>query len=243
MTSTETRPKKVYWDPAIVLELENPDRNCLTCVGYAPTAGRRCQNPINRNNQALANELIKTISQTNISEAYPTDMLHQLARLCLCLRWHQCQIGRVVEDWCEKIDQHLASGSKVEPSPSESIQNDDRKSSSKEDDNQSSGEEDDSEPSSEDDNGEYDTETENSECNTEDDDGGDVDEQEEEKQVVKDEVVGDDDGENKQEKVLAERMRKGWDELWQVHIGQCKGVMPSKFSIPLKSRLCREHDY
>ncbi|OCK98242.1 uncharacterized protein K441DRAFT_464242, partial [Cenococcum geophilum 1.58] len=87
------------WDPIETLEIINPDRNCLTCVGYAPSCGRRCRNPINQANRASAFQLLKDLENIDPSMTNIQPQLCRLAGLTLCLRYHQNQVGAVVDEW------------------------------------------------------------------------------------------------------------------------------------------------
>ena len=90
---------KKRWDPIETLEIINPDRNCLTCVGYAPSCGRRCRNPINQANRASAFQLLKDLENIDPSTTNIQPQLRRLAGLTLCLRYHQNQVGAVVDEW------------------------------------------------------------------------------------------------------------------------------------------------
>ncbi|KAF2107032.1 hypothetical protein BDV96DRAFT_606842 [Lophiotrema nucula] len=101
---TEQRKKK-FWDPTTVLDIINPSRGCLTCVGYAPTCGRRCRNPINQSNRTSAFQLLDDLSYIDVSTEDIKPKLNKLAQLTLCLRYHQNQRSDMVEQWSRKIHQ------------------------------------------------------------------------------------------------------------------------------------------
>lgn len=98
-TYSHSGKTKKRWDPIETLEIINPDRNCLTCVGYAPSCGRRCRNPINQANRASAFQLLKDLENIDPSTTNIQPQLRRLAGLTLCLRYHQNQVGAVVDDW------------------------------------------------------------------------------------------------------------------------------------------------
>jgi hypothetical protein len=97
--------KRKYWDPIATLDIINPNRGCLTCVGYAPSRGRRCYNPINYGNRESAFLLLEALSEIDISKTDVTEKLHQLASLTLCIRYHQGQDYNVVQKWTRQIGQ------------------------------------------------------------------------------------------------------------------------------------------
>ncbi|KAF2676218.1 hypothetical protein K458DRAFT_437492 [Lentithecium fluviatile CBS 122367] len=112
--------KKKFWDPVTILDIINPSRGCLTCVGYAPSCGRRCRNPINSDNRASAFRLLEDLSYIDTSTTDINAKLHQLARLTLCLRFHQSQKNDMVEKWCRKTDQQQtatrnSTNTKIDP--------------------------------------------------------------------------------------------------------------------------------
>ncbi|KAF2476807.1 uncharacterized protein BDR25DRAFT_41267 [Lindgomyces ingoldianus] len=112
--------KKKLWDPSTTLDIINPSKGCLTCVGYAPSCGRRCRNPINQANRASAYRLLEDLSYIDASTTDINAKLHQLAGLTLCLRFHQGQKNDIVKKWCRKIDQQqtasrISIDAKVDP--------------------------------------------------------------------------------------------------------------------------------
>lgn len=98
------QPRKEFWDPVATLDIINPDRGCLTCVGYAPSRGRRCRNPINMGNRSSAFHLLGELSYIDVSTTNIDAKLRQLARLTLCLRYHQDQEHEMVRQWNRKIE-------------------------------------------------------------------------------------------------------------------------------------------
>ena len=98
-TFSHSGKTKKRWDPIETLGIINPDRDCLTCVGYAPSCGRRCRNPINQANRASAFQLLKDLENIDPSTTNIKPQLRRLAGLTLCLRYHQNQVSPVVDEW------------------------------------------------------------------------------------------------------------------------------------------------
>lgn len=82
----------------------NPDSRCFTCVGYAPSKGRRCHNPININNRSFARSLLSKGTMMLHSGEDLQDLLHTLASRVLCKRYHQNQAQNMVEQWNRDVD-------------------------------------------------------------------------------------------------------------------------------------------
>jgi hypothetical protein len=100
---SEPQQSDAIWDAKSVLSIVNPDRGTITCVGYAPSKGRRCQNPISQANRTAITAIL-----TNLSSQYPsvrgmrTD-LEEVAEMGLCRRYHQYQADDMVERWSGSI--------------------------------------------------------------------------------------------------------------------------------------------
>jgi chromosome segregation ATPase len=92
-----------FWDPVDVLQMINPDRNGLTCVGYAPSCRRRCRNPINANNRNTAFGILDELSYINPEVTNIRSKLSTLAKTTLCLAYHQNQVDRMVKSWMNTI--------------------------------------------------------------------------------------------------------------------------------------------
>ncbi|CAI6303486.1 unnamed protein product [Periconia digitata] len=107
---------KKHWDPTADLEIINPARGHMTCVGYAPSCRRRCQNPINQANRASAHRLLESLSYIDVSTTDISAQLRQLAGLTLCVRYHQGQNENMVRTWTKQIR------AQKEPDMQESIQ-------------------------------------------------------------------------------------------------------------------------
>jgi hypothetical protein len=100
-----TQRKCKFWDATATLEIINPTKGCVTCVGFAPSRGRRCWNPINQGNRHSAFQLLEKLSYIDPSTTDINEMLDQLARLTLCLRYHQDQNRNIVQTWSKRISQ------------------------------------------------------------------------------------------------------------------------------------------
>ena len=95
--------KKPLWDPFATLEIINPARGSFTCVGHAPSKRRRCQNPIARHNRDAASNILDSIAQASANSKALESKLRELARVSLCLAYHQNQVDTVVAQWQWKI--------------------------------------------------------------------------------------------------------------------------------------------
>ena len=102
------------WDPVTALDIINPSRGALTCVGYAPSQGRRCRNPINQANRASAFRLLESLSCIDSSTVEIIEKLRELARLTLCLWYHQNQNHNIVQTWSRQMDEQQESKVKNE---------------------------------------------------------------------------------------------------------------------------------
>ena len=92
------------WDPEGSLGIGQVFSG-ITCVGYAHSKNRRCQNPISAANRETATERLDQMSKMDISSPQISDHLKPLGRLLLCkLSQHQDQILNVVENWCKQIE-------------------------------------------------------------------------------------------------------------------------------------------
>src|SRR5271169_2993440 len=79
------------WDPMAILEIINPDTRGFTCVGYAPSQGRRCRNPIAQCNKERVFAMLDTLELSSSSSRKVASMLPKIAALSLCRRYHQNQ--------------------------------------------------------------------------------------------------------------------------------------------------------
>lgn len=91
------------WDPAAILGIINRDTRGFTCVGYAPSKGRRCQNPIAKCNRDRVFDMLDTLALSPSSSRKVASMLPKIAALSLCRRFHQDQADKVAEEWQARI--------------------------------------------------------------------------------------------------------------------------------------------
>ena len=96
------------WTPSDVLTNIDNSSCSITCVGYAPSQGRRCHNPIAAANRQDAAKILFKLSKFKLSSSRIDDLLEQLAPRVLCKRYHQNQSRLMVSQWQEDIDDLLA---------------------------------------------------------------------------------------------------------------------------------------
>ena len=90
------------WDPSHTLEIGDITDGC-TCVGYAPSKGRRCRNPIAAVNRQAASKILSRLSRMDVMSANLEPLLMELALLLLCRRWHQNQVETVTKNWLPRV--------------------------------------------------------------------------------------------------------------------------------------------
>jgi len=76
----------------------------VSCVGWAPSKRRRCQNPIAEHNRSAAEYLLKEMSYRD-PDTVTDDTLEMIAGYYLCRRYHQDQNADMVEKWKRTIRQ------------------------------------------------------------------------------------------------------------------------------------------
>jgi DNA repair exonuclease SbcCD ATPase subunit len=91
------------WNPSKTLGIINPDKGCLTCVGYAPSQGRRCRNPIRADNRALITETLDDIAYLPSDSPAVISRLRAIVGRALCCRYHQDQAETVFKKWQRMI--------------------------------------------------------------------------------------------------------------------------------------------
>jgi len=94
-------------DPALaslsdILEVD-PTASGFTCVGYAPTQGRRCRNPINQKNKRAASSLLAKGDDELNEGGDLRELFKELAPRVLCKHNHQGQAEDKVGDWMAKV--------------------------------------------------------------------------------------------------------------------------------------------
>ena len=86
-----------------LLEIINPDRGTFTCVGDAPSCGRRCRNPIAKHNRAAANNILTHLADIVQDRVVLRLQLQELAERSLCQRYHQDQAAEKARQWYKSI--------------------------------------------------------------------------------------------------------------------------------------------
>ena len=102
----------ILWDASEVLGVSPSDDR--TCVGWAPSQGRRCRNPINIANRAEASKLLEEISLLDPESSAVDRKLKKLAPKVLCLRNHQGQAGNMVKIWQQMIETSVSDDEETE---------------------------------------------------------------------------------------------------------------------------------
>ena len=82
-----------------LLQIYNPAKGRWSCVGYAPSQHRRCQNPIAVHNRTTANALLQTVSHGTNTALQIRHALLQIAKCLLCRHYHQSQAYTVAAEW------------------------------------------------------------------------------------------------------------------------------------------------
>ena len=117
---TVSTEREKLWNPSTTLGIINPDYDCLTCIGYAPSQGRRCRNPIRADNRALITRTLDEIAYLPPDSPAVMSRLRAIAGPALCVRYHQGQAGTVVMQWQRKIQ--LLKPQIGERKPAKSVQ-------------------------------------------------------------------------------------------------------------------------
>ncbi len=94
------------WNASEVLNID-PHSGGFTCVGHAKTQGRRCRNPIAKENRGEAARILRTISEQSVQSANFDSSLESLAVRLLCRRWHahdRSQVISKVDQWKNEIE-------------------------------------------------------------------------------------------------------------------------------------------
>src|SRR3954466_5976860 len=101
--SISSEQKGKLWDPYAILEIINPDTKSFTCVGYAASRGRRCQNPIAQRNRTYVYNTIDALALKPPNSSAVASQLPEIAGRALCRAVHQYQVHSIVEQWQEAI--------------------------------------------------------------------------------------------------------------------------------------------
>ena len=104
------------WDFTELLDIYNPEHDWKrTCVGFAPSQGRRCWNPYNAGNRAAADRILLLLPTLTSHPKELKSKLYDLAGCCLCLRYHQNQAVGVAADWFDFIMDCIAKAAPSSP--------------------------------------------------------------------------------------------------------------------------------
>ncbi|QIW95261.1 hypothetical protein AMS68_000779 [Peltaster fructicola] len=111
------------WNALSLLALFNEDTLSISCVGWAPSKGRRCWERIAQSNISDAKQMLARLPQVaQGDEQILQDTLQKLAMKLLCRRNHQNQYCTVATNWFNIINSHIkrntASRSSVSARPS-----------------------------------------------------------------------------------------------------------------------------
>jgi hypothetical protein len=104
---TTSTPKTKLWDPSKTLGIINtdPGYESITCVGHAPTKGRRCRISLRADNREFITDTLNDIAYLRPDSPTVLSRLRAIAGPALCVRYHQGQAGTVVTQWQKKIQQ------------------------------------------------------------------------------------------------------------------------------------------
>ena len=97
-----------------LLGIINSDRCSVTCVGYAASQRRRCQNPLATANYQIAESILRDVGRGITDKAGLEIQLRKLAGCLLCRRWHQGQVDSMVRQWMLLIENFAPVEPKVE---------------------------------------------------------------------------------------------------------------------------------
>ena len=105
--STVSSERKKLWDPYETLGIINtdPGYDKITCIGNAPTQGRRCRNTIRSDNQNFIKAVLSEISLLPPDSPVVLSRLEEIVGPALCVRYHQSQAELVMQQWKRNIQQ------------------------------------------------------------------------------------------------------------------------------------------
>ena len=108
------------WSPAVVLNID-PNSSTFTCVGYAPSRGRRCRNPIACVNRQESVKTLLKMSRLDPHSQRVDDELEELASRLLCKRWHQDQAAAMKRQWRHNIASYQCARIASQPQQSRTV--------------------------------------------------------------------------------------------------------------------------
>jgi hypothetical protein len=105
--NTVSSERKKLWDPYETLGIINTDPGYggITCIGNAPSQGRRCRNPIRADNRSFIDAILSEISFLPPDSPVVLSRLQEIVGPALCVRNHQSQAGLVMQQWKRKLQQ------------------------------------------------------------------------------------------------------------------------------------------
>lgn len=99
--------RKKLWDPYETLGIINTDPGYggITCIGNAPSQGRRCRNAIRADNRSFIASVLSEISFLPPDSPVVLSHLQAIVGPALCLNRHQSQAESVMLQWKRNIQQ------------------------------------------------------------------------------------------------------------------------------------------
>ncbi|KAF2725277.1 hypothetical protein K431DRAFT_281230 [Polychaeton citri CBS 116435] len=103
---TSRRPR-MNFNAYDLLGLHNPDKAGLSCVGHARSQGRRCMNPIARDNFQTAKRYLAHVPALVGDRNQLHRQLLTIAGLTLCRQYHRGQAESIAARWHATIERHI----------------------------------------------------------------------------------------------------------------------------------------
>ncbi|KAF2454195.1 hypothetical protein BDY21DRAFT_381509 [Lineolata rhizophorae] len=92
------------WEAEQILEIPNQAKeNIFTCVGFAPTRGRRCQNRIAIHNRVMVRDTLDLASRFDPDNPEVERLLRRVVGRALCFR-HVNQEPHVLRNWMDRVE-------------------------------------------------------------------------------------------------------------------------------------------
>lgn len=87
---------------------KDPQVNRFSCVGYAPSKGRRCMNPVAAHNRAIFADTLYELAGSDLEDSPARiQSLEKLAATGLCVSLHRPQAAEVASRWNRRISSWL----------------------------------------------------------------------------------------------------------------------------------------
>ncbi|KAK4233280.1 putative reticulocyte-binding protein 2 like protein a protein [Achaetomium macrosporum] len=96
------------WNPDVIFNLINPEREYDTCTGHASTYGRRCRRRVAAASMADARSFLRKLATENPITASKSPDFEAAAKLTLCYQ-HKDQVYALVNEWRACIQLYAAS--------------------------------------------------------------------------------------------------------------------------------------